>query len=126
MNDFTVRMKLLPAPSTYNAKDINLHVVLHDHFSKLVRHLKKDFKNRAEKKTEWNDIFEAIDKREFEKSQNVLESIELSDNNEDGAVDVADIDPDEMIAEISFGKTSMQDIEYLKTMSKDYEQYLRI
>ena len=47
--------------NTYNAKDINLHVV----FSKLVRHLKKDFRNRVEKKTEWNDIFEAIDKRDM-------------------------------------------------------------
>jgi hypothetical protein len=35
-------------------------------------------------------------------------------------------DADEMIAEISFGKTDMQDIGYLKTMSTDYEEYLRI
>ena len=55
-----------------------------------------------------------------------MENIELSDSAEDKQQGAADIDPDEMIAEISFGKTSMQDIEYLKTMSKDYEQYLRV
>lgn len=34
-------------------------------------------------------------------------------------------DPDEMIAEISFGKPDMQDIEYLKIMGNSYEDYMR-
>jgi hypothetical protein len=94
MNDFTVRVKNLPLPSRYQAKDIILKVLLHEHFAKLVKHLKKDQTH------EWDDIFDAVEQRETEK-KNALNPI--IDEPQDGEIS----DPDEMIAEISFGKNDM-------------------
>lgn len=44
MNDFTVRVKNLPMPSKFDpdgaGRDIMLKVLLHHHFSKLIKNLK--------------------------------------------------------------------------------------
>lgn len=61
---------------------------------------------------------EAINERERNKKAQLNPII---DEHEDGEIS----DPDEMIAEISFGKTDMQEITYLKTMSDDFDEYLR-
>ena len=63
MNDFTVRVKNLPLPSRYEAKDIMLKVLLYEHFSRLIKFLKND------QSGEWDEIFGAIKVREARKKR---------------------------------------------------------